>query len=112
MFGTQSGRVFIEVATLKGRRAVSLDEQQPHSLRQLCLCFEESVEHPFPQVSEGTSGILPLPLIDQQQAVSSHIHKPFTALLNRHGRDLRIRHQNDLSHDAIISRLCVVLTVF
>ncbi|GHH62942.1 hypothetical protein FHS35_001978 [Streptomyces umbrinus] len=55
---------------------------------------------------------MPLPLIDQQEAVSSHIHKPFTALLNRHGRYPRIRHQNDLSHDAIISRLCVVLTIF
>lgn len=112
MFGTQLGCVFIEVATLKRWRAVPLDEQQPHSLRQLRLCFEESVEHPFPQVSEGTSGILPLPLIDQQEAVSSHIHKPFTALLNRHGRDPRIRHQNDLTHDAIISRLRAALTIY
>lgn len=67
------------------------------------MCFEEAVEHSFPQVREHTGGVLPLPLVDQQRAVSSHIHEPFAALLNRDGCDLRGGHQNDFSHAAISS---------
>ncbi|OIJ87908.1 hypothetical protein BIV24_24055 [Streptomyces colonosanans] len=112
MIGPQLISVFVEVVTLQGRRAIPLDEQQPYPWRQLCLGLEESIEHSFPKVGKGAGGVLPLPLVDQQGTVSSHIHEPFTALLNRHRCDLRVGHQNDPSHDAIISRACVVAASF
>ncbi|MFH8374880.1 hypothetical protein ACH4A7_15300 [Streptomyces cyaneofuscatus] len=69
----------------------------------MSLCREKSFEHAFPQVGEGTGGVQTLPLVDEQQAAPAHVHQRLTALLDGHSRNLRVGHQNDLSHEAIIS---------
>jgi hypothetical protein len=88
--------VALEVLPLQGERAVPLDDEHAHSLREGVLGGQQSVQNSGPQVRPGAGRVL-LAGVHQELAPWAQVDQRFTAVQHAHSGDPRVREQQHVA---------------